>query len=181
MIIHAASGNEGGLGNLDKQPMKKTVVMLIGPKGSGKTHIGAAIEKMAGVKFLRVEPIWLAIDEGQDGWAMVEAAIDDSLKHTGVVIIESLGGSRGFERLRFNLEQRYILKYVRIVVSLDVCLERVRTRNSRDHIPVSDENVETYNRIAAKVTLPWDYEMRNEPPMTDEMILDAMKRIHHAT
>ena len=65
---------------------------------------------------------------------------------------------------------------MRIVVPLDVCLARVRTRDPGDHIPVSEKNVEAYNRIAAQVTLPWDFEIRNEPPLTDEMILDAMER-----
>lgn len=160
--------------------MKKNVIMLIGPKGSGKTHIGTVLGKMTGVKFLRVEPIWLGLNEGEDGWALVESAIDDSLKHTNIVIIESLGGSQGFERLRCNLERKYTLRYVRIVASLTVCLERVRTRNSRDHIPVSEENVEAYNRIAAEVTLPWDFELRNDPPLTDKMILNAMAHIQQA-
>ena len=153
------------------------MIMLIGPKGSGKTHIGKVIEKMTDAKFLRVELIWLGLDEGQDGWTMVEAAIDEALNHTGVVIIESLGGSQGFDRLRSNLEGKYVLKYVRIAVPLHVCLERVRTRDSRDHIPVSDKDAEAYNRIASKVTLPWHYEIRNDPPMTNRMILRAMERI----
>ena len=154
--------------------MKKTAVMLIGPKGAGKTHIGTVMEKITGVKFLRIEPIWLGLDEGQDGWILVEGATDSTLKHTSVVIIESLGGSQRFERFRCNLEQKYTLRYVRIVVPLDVCPERVRTRNSRDHILVSDRNVKKSNRMASQVTLPWDCEIRNEPFVTDEMLLKAM-------
>jgi hypothetical protein len=162
---------------LDAQIMNKTVVMLIGPKGSGKTHIGSVLERHTGVKFLRVEPLWLGLNEGQDGWAVVEGAIDDCLSRSDIVILESLGGSQGFERLRSGLDKKYIVRYVRIVTPLEICLERVRNRDSRNHIPVSDANVEAYNRLAAKVSLPWDFELSNEPPLTDQMILDAMQRI----
>lgn len=40
--------------------MSKTLYMLIGPKGSGKTHIGTLVNIHTDIKFLRVESIWLA-------------------------------------------------------------------------------------------------------------------------
>lgn len=157
--------------------MTKTVVILVGPKGSSKTHIGTVLKAKAGVSFLRVELIWLGLAEGQDGWAMVEQAIDEALEKNPLVVMESLGGSEGFERLRGSLTQKYKLRYVRIVVPLDVCLERVRNRDPRNHIAISDENVLAYNQLAEKVMLPWDLEITNEPPLNDDLILDAMKHI----
>jgi hypothetical protein len=56
--------------------MNKTLYMLIGPKGSGKTYIGSRIEQLTGLKFLRVEPLWLGLAEGEDGWDRVECEID---------------------------------------------------------------------------------------------------------
>jgi shikimate kinase len=76
--------------------MNKTVVMLIGPKGSGKTHIGTVLEKRKGIKFLRVEPIWLRLSEGEDGWFAVERQIANCFSYSNLVVIESLGGSEGF-------------------------------------------------------------------------------------
>ena len=157
--------------------MTKTVVMLIGPKGAGKTHMGAVLGRRTDIEFLRVEPIWLSLADGQDGWTVVEDAIDDLFQKTNCVVIESLGGSPGFEQLRGNLEQKYAVHYVRIAVPLEVCLEHVRTRDSNNHIPVSDDQVEAYNKLAAEVVLPWDLELVNEPPLTDQSILDSFESI----
>jgi shikimate kinase len=157
--------------------MPKTVVMLIGPKGSGKTHIGTVLEKRAGLKFLRVEMIWLRLGEGQDGWQAVEEAVDSCLERSDSVVIESLGVTEGFERMRASLGRRYRIRYVRVAAPPAVCLERVRGRDSRDHIAVSDEKVEEYNSIAVKVALPWDGEICNFPPLTDREILAAVRDI----
>ena len=157
--------------------MSKTVIILVGPKGSGKTHIGTVFERRAGISFLRVEPIWLALQEGQDGWDEVERAIDGILTERDAVVIESLGGSDGFERLRSNLMQKYQVKFVRIVAPLKVCLQRVRSRDNSNHIPISDEKVEQYNRLAVKVSLPWEIELQNDPPLSDGEILQHLSRI----
>ena len=34
-------------------------VLLVGPKGSGKSQIGCTLEKHPGVLFFHVEPLWL--------------------------------------------------------------------------------------------------------------------------
>jgi adenylate kinase family enzyme len=38
----------------------KTVIILVGPKGSGKSFVGTLISKELGIPFVRVEPIYLA-------------------------------------------------------------------------------------------------------------------------
>ena len=157
--------------------MKKTVIMLIGPKGSGKTHIGSVLEKTTNIPFLRVEPIWLSLTAGQDGWYEVERAIQDHLVENDMVFIESLGVSEGFERLRNKLQRKYAIKYVKIRALPETCLERVRNRNKADHISVSDDNVEQYNRFAAQVSLPWELEILNDPPLSEEEIIALIGRI----
>jgi hypothetical protein len=57
---------------------------------------------------------------------------------------------------------------------LDECLRRVRDRDSANHIPVSDEKVREYNRIAASVDHPWDAVIDNNGPATEEEILKAI-------
>ena len=47
---------------------QKTLFMLIGPKGSGKTHIGTLAQQHTDFVFLRVEPIWLGLRPNEDGW-----------------------------------------------------------------------------------------------------------------
>lgn len=41
--------------------MPQSLYMLIGPKGSGKTHIGILVQEHTDIRFIRVEPIWLQL------------------------------------------------------------------------------------------------------------------------
>lgn len=46
-----------------------------------------------------------------------------------------------------------------------------RTRDQSLHIPVSDENLQAYNSMAARVELAWDLTLENHPPLSLEAIL----------
>ena len=157
--------------------MSKKVIILIGPKGSGKTHIGTVAAKQTDMTFLPVEPLWLALKPGEDGWSVVEREVDHILEASDEVIIESLGGSDGFKRLHANLASKYAVKLVRVTADLDTCLKRVKSRPNRDHIPVSDAEVERYNALAVKVALDWDAEINNADPATDDDILRTLRSL----
>ena len=154
--------------------MERALYILIGPKGSGKTHIGSRIEKLTGIKFLRVEPLWLGLAEGEDGWDRVEREIDELFLQHDVVIIESLGAGEGFNRMYASLKDKYRVKLIKVQADLEECLRRVRERDSADYIPVSDDKVREYNRIAAKLKHPWDAVIDNNGPATDEEILKVV-------
>jgi hypothetical protein len=55
--------------------------------------------------------------------------------------------------LTFVLEKEIHCK--KVATGLKTCLNRVKNRDNADHIPVSDEKVQEYNQIAAKVEHPW--------------------------
>jgi shikimate kinase len=154
--------------------MNKTVIILIGCKGSGKTYIGSLVEKHTDIVFLRVEPIWLTVHNDDDGWLKVEAAIDEALIHSERVMIETLGVTSGFDQLRKSLSSRYIVKYVHIIADLDVCLGRVINRDTSNHIPISDDKVHEYNKIAARVELDWSLTIDNNKLASDSEILQAI-------
>lgn len=155
--------------------MKKLLFILIGPKGSGKTYIGSRIEHLASIKFLRVEPLWLHLAEGEDGWNRIEREIDQLFLQHDKVIIESLGAGEGFNRMYASLKDKYKVKLIKVETDLDECLRRVRSRDRKDHIPVSDEKVQEYNRIAASIGHPWDARIDNNGPATDEEILEILE------
>ncbi len=157
--------------------MSRILYMLIGPKGSGKTHIGMLVHQHTDIHFIRVEPIWLSLTPGEDGWQKVEAAIDAAFLLHDHVMIESLGAGEGFLAFYRSLGANYEIKMIRVCAELDTCLERVRTRSSADHIPVSDDKVAAYNRIAAEVAYPWALEIDNNQPAPDDAILAAIRRL----
>lgn len=153
----------------------KTVHILVGPKGSGKTHIGTVLQQELGLRFLRVESIWLSLAPEEDGWKKVEMAIDHELTDVEDIIIESLGAGEGFNGLRESLAKKYRLRFIKVSANLDECLRRVRTRNSAEHIPVSDEQVERYNAIAALVQHPWSAVIDNNTQASKSEIVRAFQ------
>lgn len=154
----------------------KTVHILIGPKGAGKTHIGTVLQREVGFRFLRVEPIWLSLAPEEDGWEKVEQIIDDQLKEVDDIIFESLGAGDGFCGLRNNLAKKYNLRFIKVETDLNECLRRVRTRDTAEHIPVSDDQVERYNAIAVTVNHPWSTAIDNNGPASISDIVSAFRR-----
>ena len=141
--------------------MSQILYMLIGPKGSGKTYIGNLIHQQTEIQFIRVESIWLNLQPGENGWQKVEQVIDETFRNYSKVMIESLGAGEEFSRFRVSLAQKYTLKMIRVYTDLATCLARVKNRNSDDHISISDNKVEQYNQIAARVICDWDLEIDN--------------------
>jgi shikimate kinase len=157
--------------------MNKTLYMLIGPKGSGKTYIGTLVNKHTDIAFIRVEPIWLALEPGEDGWKKVESVIDDMFQRRDKVMIESLGVGEGFRGFYEALAKKYPIKMIRIVADLETCFARVKSRSNKDHIAVSDDKVLEYNKIAATASYNWDLEIDNNEPKADADILAAINSL----
>lgn len=155
----------------------KTLFLLIGPKGSGKTHIGDVVGQNTDIHFLRVEPIWLTVQPGEDGWLKVEQSIDDSFAKHDQVMVESLGAGDGFKKFHASLSEKYQIKMIHVVAELSTCLQRVKSRDNAEHIAVSDDQVEAYNRIAAAIKYDWAIEICNDPPASTQEILNAIKKI----
>jgi shikimate kinase len=158
---------------------QKTLFMLIGPKGSGKTYIGTLVDQHTDIAFLRVEPIWLSLKPNENGWKKVEATIDAMFKNCNKVMIESLGAGDAFSKFYASLAEKYSIKMIRVYANLETCFTRVKTRSDVEHIAVSDEKVVEYNRIAAAVTYNWSLEINNDIPASDRDIINAIQSINH--
>ncbi len=161
--------------------MRRTLYMLIGPKGSGKTHIGALVNQHTAIHFLRVESIWLSLQPGEDGWNTIERTIDTLFQTHDKVMIESLGVGEGFRGFHASLVKKYPIKLIRVVTDLDTCLARVKSRSSTDHIAVSDDQVREYNQIAAGIIYNWDLVIDNNGPAADADIINAILSLDSTT
>lgn len=156
---------------------EKILYILIGPKGSGKTHIGTLVNQRTDIFFLRVEPIWLSLAPGEDGWKKVEAAIDAAFQSHDKVMIESLGIGEGFHAYMDSLAKKYSIKLIRVRASLETSVARVKSRDNAEHIAVSDEWVEQLNKLASAVTMNWSLEIDNERFAADDDIIAAIQSI----
>ncbi|MBE9166721.1 hypothetical protein IQ238_03960 [Pleurocapsales cyanobacterium LEGE 06147] len=87
--------------------MSKVLYMLIGPKGAGKTYIGTLINTHTDIRFIRVEPIWLSLQAGEDGWKKVEQIIDTAFNSHSKIAIKSLGAGEEFGKFHTSLEKKY--------------------------------------------------------------------------
>lgn len=143
---------------------KNLIVMLVGPKGAGKTHLATRLQKEVGIPFLRVEPIWLqlrsemqpdCLEYDREGQSRVLTSLIDLLNQKGCVVLESTGTAPWFGGFLGNLHAFGTVAIIRVTAPPATCLERVRTRCASEHIPISDERVAEINRIAEKVSLPW--------------------------
>ena len=159
-------------------PAQKALFMLIGPKGSGKTHIGTLVDQHTDIVFLRVEPIWLSLQPGEEGWKKVEAVIDATFQKRSKVMIESLGIGEGFSKFHASLAEKYSIKMIRVYADLETCFSRVKTRNNAEHISVSDDRVAEFNKIASAVTYDWMLEINNDNPAPDKEIINAIQSIN---
>lgn len=157
---------------------QKILFMLIGPKGSGKTHIGRLVDQYTDIAFLSVEPIWLALKPNEDGWEQVETLIDEMFQKNDKVMIESLGAGHAFSKFHASLAQKYSMRMIRVYANLETCFSRIKTRNAAQHIPVPDDKITEYNRIAAGVSYNWDLEIDNDGPASDTDIIEAVQSIN---
>ena len=97
----------------------KTVYVLIGPKGSGKTYIGSLLEKEIGLKFLSVEKLGLenipkskliGNERIKESFRQEEAAIDEILQYHNAVSFESTGVHPWLQNILASLRTKYNVK-----------------------------------------------------------------------
>ena len=163
--------------------MMKQVIILIGLKGSGKTHIGTLAKEKLGIDFFRVENVWLDLkskrlsDEYmEEGFKLVETKIDNLLLDTNRIIIESTGTTIYFKFFLEKLKSKYEVKLVKINTSAEKCFQRVKSRDASVHIPVSDDLLEKVNKEAQQVKLKYDTVIDNEES-SDTDIINRLKEI----
>ena len=163
----------------------KQLVILVGLKGSGKSYIGTLLQERLGIRFLRVEDIWLNIRQKRFtheyytiGFESVEFEIDKLFKDFDKIVIESTGTTKYFETFLKRIGNRYNLKILKIEASPDTCLKRIRSRDSTIHIPVSDDIIEQVNQAALKVKIEFDGVINNESSSEDEILLKINELIN---
>ncbi len=163
----------------------KTVYILIGLKGSGKSYIGNLLSERLSIPFLRVENIFLKIKtnnplEDQNyistGFINVEKEIRSLLKGIDQLTIESTGIAVQFETMVSNLKKDFIVKLIKIFTFPELCFKRVKDRDQSDHISISDDQLLEINKLSGKVSLNFDLIIYNNIE-TDEEIIEQFRKM----
>lgn len=173
-----------------KKDEKKLVFILVGPKGSGKTHIGSLLEKETGLKFLSVEKLGLenipkskltGYELEKEGFHHEEREIDRILTLEDAMSFEATGSSEYFHTVLERLRAKYKVRLIKVFSPLATCYHRIKQRGPADHIPVSEEKIRTINEKAAKVDLKWALTIDNSTQPTDEQIIGIWNEFNHKT
>lgn len=150
--------------------MRKTIVLLVGPKGVGKTYLATRMETELEASFLRVEQIWLELSHelspgtarfDEVGQSRVLEAVRERLVSHDCVALESTGTAPWFSRQLAELGNLGHLLMVQVRAPLEMCISRIHSRDGSRHIAVSDERIEEINRLAVKIELPWSATVDN--------------------
>jgi len=164
---------------------KKTIYLLIGPKGSGKSYIGAMIDRCFQIQFIRVEDWAKTIKRGReiddeaylkDVFQVIETGIRKAMVNHEKIVFESTGLTPYFDKMYDSLCNDFNVKSIRISAEDEICLSRVRTRDRSIHIDVSDEQVRQLNKKVKEKGFTADFEITNTDK-TDKELIKELKEI----
>ncbi len=152
--------------------MANKLVILVGPKGSGKSHIGKEIETLFQIRFVRIESVWQALKERRadflssdyirEGRQLTLDLIRDHLKKSHVCI-EASGVSDDWDEYVLNLKSLAEIIFVKVVCGLEECKRRALNRDQSLQVQISDGLFDDINGKAAGIALNWAAIINNEP------------------
>lgn len=167
----------------------KTIFLLIGAKGSGKSFIGTLIQENFDIPFLRVED-WAkqvkreraVTDESylNEVFNAIENGVRDSLEKNDNVVFESTGLTDQFDKMFESLNKDFSIIKIGVIAEPDLCLQRAKIRDQSIHINVSDDQINMINSAFAKKNTATDYQIENNNKSADELIAEIKKIIDRA-
>ena len=152
------------------------ILILVGPKGCGKTTIGQWIADhwSNDCSFLEVEVIAKRVLEARGGVMdkgypkacfdairdAIEAQVDACDKK--FLVFETTGAAPETQAFLDDLRERHVLLLVRIRASALTCTDRIQNRDSTRQVPVSRELVERMHAATEALDWSWDLELEND-------------------
>jgi shikimate kinase len=161
------------------------LILLVGPKGSGKSHIGRVLEKHLGVLFFHVEPLWMSYyaecqASGRqplisEGVAKVHPLIADALRTHQHVCVETTGASSDILDDLLSLARASETLVVRVSAPLELCLERIVTRDQADQVPMDAESIREIYALSQEAQLR-PHLMLENVQLTEAEIISLFER-----
>lgn len=163
---------------------QKSIYLLIGQKGSGKSFIGTIFDKEFGIQFVRVEDWAKQIKRDREindesylrqVFAEIEKGIRQTLLGTDKLVFESTGLTEYFDAMLESLKKDFKVTTIAIKADSATCLERVRSRDLKIHINVSDDQVLMVNRKVLERNMKTDFYIENENRSKEALMTEVGK------
>ncbi len=161
-------------------------VLLVGPKGSGKSHIGRLLARSLGVRFFHVEPLWMSYyavcSAGgsqptiSEGIARVHPRIVEALRASEHVCVETTGASKEILDDLLSLEDPSKTVVVRVSAPLELCLDRIAARDQTNQIPMDVESIRAVHSLGNAAELDPKLTLENIA-LTDDEILSSFENL----
>ncbi len=160
------------------------IYVLVGPKGSGKSYIGRLLNSAFGIEFLAIEEIFVKLqgtgvstpDIQKKGYKIVEERILEILNRGIAASFEITVFTPASKNLLNRLELHASIETIQVYAPLELCLERIKVRDSVNHIEISDERIAEINRLSVEQHVDSKLQI-DTSQMTDEQILEEFRVI----
>lgn len=136
----------------------KLLVVLTGPKGCGKSHIGRVLDSRLGVSFVDVEPLWAGYYSAckangraatpQEGIALIIPVLLRDLESRDHVSIETTGAAPEIVERLLGAWPRSDTLVAHVRAPLDLCLKRIAARSPSAHIPVDEIDIRAIHELS---------------------------------
>ncbi|WP_035608518.1 hypothetical protein [Haloferula sp. BvORR071] len=159
-------------------------ILLVGPRGSGKSHIGLVLERHLGVRFLQVEPLWMAYlsecrETGRlpvipEGIAKVHPEIRLALLEHGRLSVETTAASQEILEGLMKLRPREKTIVARITAPEELCQQRAEAKEPNPQFQMDAETIHNVNAMSKAAWVHADLELHNDD-LSDEAIVAAFR------
>lgn len=163
------------------------VILLVGPKGAGKTTLGRMLARKTGVHFLEVEVIAkrvLASLGGVINEDYAKLAFEEIVREVEaisgahrVIVIETTGASERTASFIEALRRIHHVHLVRVHARAESCARRIAERDSSRQVDVPAELIREMQERTLQLQLQWDLEVDNDPPLAVDQVLLAFEPV----
>lgn len=159
------------------------LLLLVGPKGSGKSFIGELLERELGLPYVRPEAVVLRLRAAgrtptvAESLAAIVAAAEELARGASALTLDTTGA---FDELGAYLEALARvgrLRLIQVLASPEVCLARIRARDQSAHIPVEEEQIARINARSLALQLPYELSLDNDPFAPPAAVVAAVRAL----
>ena len=163
----------------------KSVVLLIGAKGAGKTTLGELLGKRLNARFLDVERLLIEYCEKHSihpneipshGFGIEFDEIEKILSNENIVIAEATGSSEYLPQYIDNIKEKFKLVAIKIECNPEICIQRIKSRSNQNNFHVDEETISKIYTKTEAFELDWAFKLDTTNSFDIESICEQISK-----